>query len=314
MTPKRQVRIGTRGSDLALWQSNHVAGLIRATYQAIETELIIMKTQGDLVSEVPLWTVEGKAFFTKELDEALLKGAIDIAVHSLKDLATEPEQGLATGAVLEREDPRDALISKDGHSFDQLPAGSRIGTSSLRRRAFIARQRPDLELTHLRGNVPTRVEKVQRGDIDAIVLAVAGLRRLGLADTITSYMPLDTFPPAPGQGAVAVTLREEDDATATLLKGIDHAPSHRATSAERAVLSRLEGGCHTPLGAYAVEHDGLLKLHAVLSDPDGTRHTETTVEGDASAPVELGHKAADHLLREFGPVVALTDRPQGPSV
>lgn len=314
MTPNRRIRIGTRGSALALWQARHVAGRIRATDPAIETELVKMKTQGDLVNDVPLWTIEGKAFFTKELDEALLNDAIDIAVHSLKDLATEPAQGLAMGAVLEREDPRDALISKDGQSLDRLPVGSRIGTSSLRRRAFIARLRSDLELTHLRGNVPTRVEKVRRGDVDAIVVAVAGLLRLDLADAITGYLPLETFPPAPGQGAIAVCLREDDEAMATLLMGIDHAPSHRATAAERAVLEGLEGGCHTPLGAYAVERAGLLRLHAVLTDPSGLRHAETTVEGDASAPVELGHRAADRLLRDFGPVVALPNRLQSAPV
>ncbi|HVC31627.1 MAG TPA: hydroxymethylbilane synthase, partial [Steroidobacteraceae bacterium] len=198
----RALRIGTRASALALWQARHVEGLIGALPGAPPLELVAITTTGDVRTDVPLWAVGGRAFFTKELDRALLDGRIDIAVHSLKDLPTAMEPGLALAAVLRREDPRDALISRTGVSLAQLPRGARVGTSSLRRRAFLTRTRRDLTLLELRGNVPTRLERLERGDYDAIVLAAAGLKRLGLEQRITQRLSADEFPPAVSQGAI----------------------------------------------------------------------------------------------------------------
>jgi len=303
--PLRPLRIGTRGSELALWQARHVAARLRAMAGAPPVELVVIRTEGDKITDVPLSRVAGKAFFTKEIEDALLDRRVDLAVHSLKDLATEMPAGLALGAVLEREDPRDALLAPAPVSIETLPRGARIGTSSLRRRAMLARARPDLELVELRGNVPTRIERLLAGRYDAIVLAAAGVARLGLVEHLRERLSLERFLPAVSQGAMAVQVRDEDARTRSWVAPLDHAATRAATTAERALLGRLEGGCQIPVGALATLEGGLLRLRAEVSSIDGRE----TVAGEQRAdPVEaelLGAELGDELLgRGAGEILA----------
>jgi len=301
------LRIGTRASALALWQARHVESLIGALSGAPAVELVPVMTTGDLQTEVPLWAVRGRAFFTKELDRALIEERIDLAVHSLKDLPTELEPGLTLIAVLPREDPQDALVSHSGLTLAQLPAGARIGTSSLRRRAFIARARPDLELHELRGNVPTRLQRLQRGDYNAIVLAAAGLKRLGLGERITQRLPVEEFPPAVSQGAIGVCARSGDAHTARWIAQLDDPATRLATTAERALLRRIEGGCQVPLGALATLSGTTLHLHSTVCALDGSRHLSAGGETSATE-VEaraLGERVAQELLAQgAGSIIA----------
>jgi hydroxymethylbilane synthase len=300
----RVLRIGTRASALALWQARHVEALIAAQPGAPPLELVHIRTTGDAQREVPLWQTGGRAFFTREIDEALGQGTIDVAVHSLKDLPTTLAPGLALAAALAREDPRDALLTRGGESLRQLPPRARIGTSSLRRRAFIARVRPDAVAVELRGNVPTRIERLKRGDYDAIVLAAAGLARLGLTQHVTEFLSPQEFPPAVSQGVIGVCARADDTATLGLLRALDDAAARLAVSAERALLERLEGGCQVPLGALAELRGEALELAAAVCALDGSR--ELRARGTASAAggaaltaadaVALGKRIADQLL------------------
>jgi hydroxymethylbilane synthase len=295
----RKLRIGTRGSELALWQAHHVAGLLARLPGAPAIEILEIRTEGDHVLDRPLSQVPGKAFFTKEIEEALAAGHVDLAVHSLKDLPTELPPGLAVAAVLEREDPRDVWIAAGGAAgagFASLPAGGRVGTSSLRRRALLARYRPDLELVDLRGNVPTRVRRVEEGKYDAIILAAAGVKRLGLERHITEYLPLDRFLPAVAQGAVAVEIRSGDEATRGWVSQLDHLPTQRATAAERALLATLEGGCQVPVGALATLAGEVLTLTSEVVSVDGSRHVSGRRSGPAARPEELGRALAEELV------------------
>ena len=292
------LRIGTRASALALWQAREVASRIAAQADAPVVELVHIRTSGDLQSERPLWQVRGQAFFTREIDRALLDGEVDVAVHSLKDLPTQLDAGLELAALLPRADPRDALVSRDGAALAALPAGARIGTSSLRRRAFLARLRPDAALLELRGNVPTRVERLQRGEYDAIVLAAAGLERLGLAQHISEYLPTESFLPAVSQGVIGVCARSGDEATLRCLAALDDRDARLAASAERALLRRLEGGCQVPLGALGTVQGDTLTLMACVCALDGTRHLTARAEAPAApASAEaLGVRLAEELL------------------
>ena len=298
MSGRRALRIGTRASALALWQAREVATRIAAQPGAPGIELVHLRTSGDLQSEVPLWQTRGRAFFTREIDRALLAGEIDIAVHSLKDLPTELEAGLTLAALLPRADPRDALVSHSGARLAQLPARARIGTSSLRRRAFLARLRPDAVLLELRGNVPTRIERLQRGEYDAIVLATAGLLRLGLAQHVSEHLSPQSFPPAVSQGVIGVCARTDDAETVRWLTALDDHEARLATSAERALLRHLEGGCQVPLGALATVQDGTLTLMACVCALDGTRHLSARAQARAVAAEAqaLGVRVADELL------------------
>jgi len=292
------LRIGTRASALALWQAHHVAARVREQPGAPEVQLVHLATAGDVQGEVPLWQVDGRAFFTREIDRALLQGMVDIAVHSLKDVSTQIEPGLVLAATLARADPRDALVSRGEATLRALPRGARIGTSSLRRRAFLARARPDAVLLELRGNVPTRLERLRRGDYDAIVLASAGLARLGLDAQVSEHLDAERFPPAVSQGVIGVCARADDAATLRWLSALDDREARLATSAERALLRRLEGGCQVPLGALATLHGGRLTLNACVCARDGTR--ELSARGEAPAvPDEaaaLGERVAQELL------------------
>lgn len=290
------IRLGTRGSALALWQARHVASQLAALPSAPTVEIVEIKTAGDVALDTPLWKTAGKGFFTAELDRALSEGEIDLAVHSLKDLPTTMVPGLQLAAVPEREDSHDALVCRAGIDAEHLPPGATIGTSSLRRRAFIARWRQDLAHRELRGNVPTRVNKVDAGAYDAIVLAVAGLKRLGLAARISKVLPFDIFPPAAAQGALGLITRADDTATSLVVGKLDHAPSHIAVTAERALLRHLEGGCQIPLGAYAsLEGDTLiLSAHVCALDGSGTIALEK--RGAAANPEGLGITLAEEMI------------------
>jgi hydroxymethylbilane synthase len=290
------LRIGTRASALALWQAHHVEALIKGLPGAPPVELVHIKTEGDVRTDVPLWALRGRAFFTKEIDRALLNGDVDLAVHSLKDLSTVLEPGIELAATLTREDPRDALLSRAG--LKDLPKGARVGTSSLRRRAFLSRVRPDLTLLELRGNVPTRIQRLKDGDYDAIVLAAAGLRRLGLEAEISELLPTDNFPPAVSQGVIGVACRADDAETLKWLRPLDDQPARIAATAERALLRRLEGGCQVPLGAYGTSKGGRLHLYAAVCALNGSEwltasgETDSTVEQAAA----LGQRIADELV------------------
>jgi len=292
------LRIGTRASALALWQAREVAARIAAQPDSPAVELVHIRTSGDQQTERPLWQVRGQAFFTREIDRALLAEEVDIAVHSLKDLPTQLDAGLELAALLPRADPRDALVSLRGATLAALPAGARIGTSSLRRRAFLARLRPDAMLLELRGNVPTRIERLQHGEYDAIVLAAAGLVRLGLAQHVTEYLPAESFPPAVSQGVIGVCARSGDEATLRWLAALDERDARLAASAERALLRRLEGGCQVPLGALATVRGDTLTLMASVCALDGTRHLAARAESPAApASAEaLGVRVAEELL------------------
>ena len=324
----RTLRIGTRASALALWQANLVAGLIRAQSGAPAVELVHIKTEGDMRTDVPLWAVDGRAFFTKEIDRALLANEIDVAVHSLKDLSTTLENGVDLVAIVERQDPRDALLvaprllaaapagaagtasanaastgrasQGSASSLVDLPRGARVGTSSLRRRAFLARLRPDIVPVELRGNVPTRIEKLQRGDYDAIILASAGLGRLGLEQHITARLPIEDVTPAVSQGAIGCCSRASDAEAARWMKPLDDHAARLATTAERALLRRIEGGCQIPLGALGRLADGKLHVYCAVCALDGSKHVSAqgTAEATFAAAAALGERLAEELLAQ----------------
>jgi hydroxymethylbilane synthase len=301
------LRIGTRASALALWQAQHVAALLRAQPGAPAVELLHIKTAGDLQTEVPLWQAGGRAFFTKEIDRALLEGSVDLAVHSLKDLSTQLESGMTLAATLTRGDPRDALLSRDGATLAQLPPGACVGTSSLRRRAFLSRARPDLKHAELRGNVPTRLERLARGDYDAIILAAAGLARLELLGQVSELLPPEVFAPAVSQGIIGICARAGDAATLRWLVPLEDRDARLAASAERALLRRIEGGCQVPLGALATVADGTLRLQASVCALDGSHSLSAQGESHVSVAdaVALGERLAEELLaRGAGELIA----------
>lgn len=293
------IRIGTRTSELALRQARLVQAALGA--QGLETELVTFKTVGDKRLNEPLSSIGAKGLFTKELETALLKRKIDVAVHSLKDLPTESPDGLQVGAVLEREDPRDALVVNGrvlAASLEELPRGSRVGTSSLRRRAQLLAARPDLEVAELRGNVPTRLMKIDEGRVHAAILAAAGLHRLGAKQHISCYLDVPAWLPAAGQGAIAVQSRSNDERIRPLIEAMNHAPTMRAVSAERAFLAALEGGCQVPIGALAIETDGVSTLHGMIADMNGTRVVRGSVILDDSDPELGGIRLANQLRGE----------------
>ena len=256
-----RIRIGTRGSLLALWQAEHVKGLLVA--KGHEVELHKITTTGDQVLDRRLESIGGKGAFLKEIEEAMLAGQVDLAVHSLKDVPTALPAGLSLCAYLERADPRDALLSNSGKRLESLPAGARVGTTSLRRSSQVKAMRPDLHVDDLRGNVDTRIRRLRERHYDAIILAMAGLVRLGRTGEVTQVLDPEVFVPAPGQGAIALECRQDDADTRAAAAALDHAPTARAVSAERALLAALEGGCNVPLGAHAAPASGGLRLRAI---------------------------------------------------
>ena len=306
----RPLRIGTRASQLALWQAEHVAGLIGSLEGAPSVELVTIKTTGDLIADAPLSKVAGKGFFTKEIERALLGEEVDVAVHSLKDLETRLPQGLTLPAVLEREDPRDVLIGPPHATLDTLPSGAVVGTSSLRRKAFLSHLRPDLEIRDLRGNVPTRIRKLRGGEYDALILAAAGVKRLGMDEHIAEFLPPDRIFPAVAQGAVAVQTREDDQRTASWITPLDHRETRLATAAERALLRSLEGGCQVPVGGLATVRNGEIRLLAAVCSLDGKEVVEGAKSGPASDCELIGRTLAQDLLSRGGASILQSIRQQ----
>lgn len=293
----RSLAIGTRGSPLALWQASWVAEQL--TQRGVKCHIVTIATRGDLRTDVPVEAIGPFGVFTKELQKALLDGRIDLAVHSLKDLPTEPSKGTVLAAVPPRESPFDALISHDGKTFDQLPNGARIGTGSLRRQTQLRHRRPDLEIVPVRGNVDTRLQKLRDGQFDAMVLAQAGLTRLGLASEITEVLPPSLMLPAVGQGALGLETRAGDQEAREALAKLDDLESHQAVLAERAMLATLRGGCLAPVGAWArLEDDGRLRLTACVLSRDGTRRIAADLLANAADAVPLGRQVAEKLLAE----------------
>ena len=293
---KTLLRIGTRGSQLALWQARWVQQAIEGQWPEVKTELTIIKTTGDKITDVPLAKVGGKGLFVKEIEEALMDGRIDLAVHSMKDMPAELPHGLCIGAVPERENPLDALISNNNIYLDQLPPGARVGTSSLRRASQLLHRRPDLNIRTLRGNLDTRLKKLAGGDMDAIVLATAGLKRLGLKHLITSVLDPDIMLPAVGQGALCIESRTHDSRTSQIVTSLDHAATHLAVMAERAFLNRLEGGCQVPIAAYATLENEQLELNGLVSEVDGSIFIQEAAKGPCDEAVSLGVKLAETLI------------------
>jgi hydroxymethylbilane synthase len=290
------LRIGSRGSQLALWQANHVAALLREQGHTVEIEVI--KTTGDKITSVALAKVGTKGMFTKEIEEALHDHRVDLAVHSLKDVPTELEHEFELAAIMKREDPRDAFISVKFSSLDELPHGAKVGTSSLRRQCQLKAVRPDLEIFPLRGNVDTRIRKLESGEYDAIILAAAGVRRLGLETHVRSRISADIMCPAVGQGALAIETRRGDQQTKTLLAFLNDADTHAAIDCERALLGSLGGGCQVPIGAYAEKRGGRLYLRAMVGRPDGSQILRE--QADGTDGVKLGRETAQTLLWRGG--------------
>jgi hydroxymethylbilane synthase len=294
-----QLRIGSRGSQLALWQANHISELLRG--QGHEVEIEVIKTTGDKITDVTLAQVGTKGMFTKEIEEALAEGRVDLAVHSLKDLPTETPSGFEIAAITEREDPYDVFCSSQYESITELPQRARVGTSSLRRQAQLKALRSDLEIQALRGNVDTRLRKLVSGDYDAIILAAAGLNRLGKKEFVRQLIPVETMCPAAGQGALAIEIRTGDAAIAQNVKFLDNASARASTTCERALLKKLGGGCQVPIGAFAEVRDGRLYLQAVVADPDGTKVLRESRDG--SDPIQLGEIVGDALLKQGGQAI-----------
>jgi hydroxymethylbilane synthase len=296
MTETKRLRIATRQSALALWQAEHVAARLRAAHPNLTVELVPMTTRGDQISDRPLATIGGKGLFLKELEVAMLERRADIAVHSFKDVPTELEPEFAIGAVLERADAADAFVSTRYARLDTLPQGAKVGTSSLRRQAQLRALRPDLELRDLRGNVNTRLAKLDAGEYDAIVLACAGLDRLGLSARIRSRLLAPEWLPAAAQGAVAVEIRAGDNACTDLLAPLHDADTARCVAAERALTRRLEGSCQVPVAAFCVETERGLHLAGLVGDAATGRLVRAEAEGARSAPETLGREVADMLI------------------
>src|SRR5690348_10262158 len=286
------LRIGSRGSQLALWQANHIAALLREQGHRVELEII--RTTGDKITDVSLAQVGTKGMFTKEIEEALAEGRVDLAVHSLKDLPTEVPPGFELAAITRREDPRDVLLSQKHDGLSHLPQGARVGTSSLRRQAQLKVVRPDLEIQPLRGNVDTRLRKLESGEFDAIILAAAGLRRLGRTELVREFIPAETMCPAAGQGALGIEIRAGESTTRQHLRFLDDAAARIATSCERALLHQLGGGCQVPIGAFAEARGQSLHLTAVVAHPDGSRVLREAQEG--AGPEKLAAAVANALL------------------
>jgi len=294
------VVLGTRGSKLAVQQSQWVQGQLQAMAPHVTVTLRKIQTSGDKIVDVPLAQIGGKGLFVKEIEEALLNGEIDLAVHSMKDVPTELPEGLAILCVPPREDPRDALISRAGRSFKDLPLGARIGTSSLRRQSQLLHARTDLTIAMLRGNLDTRLKKLRAGQFDAIVLAAAGLRRLAWAHEITEYLAPEISLPAIGQGALGIEGRRDDLFIHSLLRGLDHPPSRTAVLAERALLHRLEGGCQVPIAAHATVVGTGVRLEGLVSSVDGKDLIRDIVEGTVEDPESIGIQLAERLLARGG--------------
>jgi len=294
---EQQIRIATRKSPLAMWQAEHVADALRTAHPGLAVEILGMSTQGDKILDTPLAKIGGKGLFVKELEERMLRGDADIAVHSMKDVPVELPEGLHLAVILEREDPRDAFVSNDHTGLDALPSGARVGTSSLRRQCQIADRRPDLEIIPLRGNVNTRLRKLDEGQYDAIILASAGLLRLGFGRRIRGFIDTGDSLPAIGQGAIGIECRSDDERVNNLLQPLHHEHTAARVRAERAMNHRLEGGCQVPIGGHAVLEDGELYLRGLVGTVDGSEIVRAEIRGPEADAERLGKALAEELLK-----------------
>ncbi|MDR3579783.1 MAG: hydroxymethylbilane synthase [Oryzomonas sp.] len=300
--PPKLLRIGTRASQLALWQANWVKSELEKRYPGMEVTLTKIKTIGDKILDVPLAQVGGKGLFVKEIEEAMLRGEIDIAVHSMKDVPTDFPEGLGLHCITEREDPRDAVISRNV-GFSDLPRGARIGTSALRRQAQLLKVRPDLQMVIIRGNVETRIRKLEDDKLDAVILAAAGLKRLGFTEKVAEYLDTDLSIPAIGQGALGIECRLDDAVVTETIGFFNHPDTSHAVRAERALLKRCEGGCQVPIAAHGTVIDGTLRLVGFIAAVDGQRSVRGEISGPVGECEKLGIQLADRLLAEGGKTI-----------
>ncbi|ALP41099.1 porphobilinogen deaminase [Aeromonas schubertii] len=292
----RTLRIATRKSPLALWQANFVKAQLEAIHPDLQVELVPMSTQGDKILDTPLAKVGGKGLFVKELETAMLEGRADIAVHSMKDVPVEFPEGLGLHTICEREDPRDAFVSNHVATLDALPLGAVVGTSSLRRQCQLRASRPDLVIRDLRGNVNTRLAKLDAGEYDAIILAAAGLKRLEMAHRITAFIEPEQSLPANGQGAVGIECRLDDDAVKALLAPLEHTETRTRVLTERAMNRALQGGCQVPIGAYALVEGDQIWLRGLVGSPDGSQMLHDEIRGPLADGESLGEALAERLL------------------
>ncbi|MDF2633961.1 MAG: Porphobilinogen deaminase [Pelosinus sp.] len=297
---RKKITIGTRGSKLALWQANHIADCIRSQYPGVDVSLLHIVTTGDKILDVPLAKIGGKGLFTKELETAMLNGEIDLAVHSLKDMPTQLPKGLLLAAITERADAGDAFISPKYGTVENLPQGAKVGTSSLRRKAQLLKYRSDLTICDLRGNLDTRLKKLETGDLDAIILAVAGLKRLGWQEKITQVLSNAICLPAVGQGALAIEARSNDEEVLEMLAFLNHQETRWAVEAERAYLAEVEGGCQIPIGVYGKMEQEVLTLEAVILSVDGIRQIRQRISGAPAEGEQLGKTLAQDMLNAGG--------------
>lgn len=297
---KANLIIGTRQSLLALWQSNHIASLLRKQYPDCKVTLKKIVTKGDRILDVPLAQIGGKGLFTKEIETELLDGTVDLAVHSLKDMPTVLPEGLCLTAITTRANVGDAFVSNKYASFSELPQGAVLGTSSLRRKAQLLAVRPDLKIVDLRGNVDTRLRKLDEGQMDAIILAAAGLERLGHADHIREIIPTTVCLPAVGQGALAIECRSDNKEVRDMLAFLNDLPTKQATDAERAFLGLIEGGCQVPIGVHAEVENDNVKIEAVIASLNGSKVLRNNITGPAVNAADLGRKLGQQMLAEGG--------------
>ncbi len=296
----KKLRIGTRGSQLALWQANFIKSSIDDLFPELEVEIITIRTTGDRITDRPLSMVGGKGLFVKEIESALLNKEIDLAVHSMKDMPGELPQGLVIGAIPERENPFDVMISKDNKLLADYPAGARIGTSSLRRGSQLKAFRADLEIVSIRGNLDTRIKKLKSGEYDAIVLAAAGLIRLGQADEITQYLDETLMVPAVGQGALCIETRENDVDIAPVMAKLDHDPTRTCVIGERAFLKQIEGSCHIPVACFGEVKNDQVMLTALVASEDGQEVIKEQIVAHVDTIEDHGRKLANQLLEKGG--------------
>lgn len=300
MTPDQTtIRVGTRGSALALEQTRIFNATLTSAIPDIQIETVVMSTAGDVDKQTPLAILGGQGVFAKELESALLNGTIDVAVHSAKDLTSELPAGLTLGAILNRADPRDVFLSMDGKRLTELPTGARVGTSSRRRVMELRQLRPDLQAVELRGNVDTRLRKLAAGEVDAAIIAAAGLLRMGWHERISEYLPVEAFVPSPGQGALGIECRADDNATLALLARIADRSVTIAVEAERAFLRAVGGGCQSPIGAHAIIEDDRLTLHAMLADEEMTAASFQSASGGLNEAEAIARDLAESLRNEL---------------
>lgn len=294
-----KIRVGTRGSNLALIQTNWAIDRLKEKFPEVEFEIKIIKTKGDKILHLSLDKIGDKGLFVKEIESQLLEGEIDLAVHSMKDMPAEVVEGLKFAAVPKREDPRDVIILREGlNSFDELPIGATIGTGSKRRKYQLLRKRPDLNIVPIRGNIETRISKIESENLDGIVLAASGVIRADLEEKITEFLPVDLMIPAPAQGALALEIRENDEELEKMIDAIKDEISQIQTDAERSYLAGIDGSCHIPMGAYCEVDGEKLTLTGIFGDEDGEKITVVSLEGDRDNPKELGSKLAKLVLEK----------------